>query len=292
MEFFAYVLVLVSALTHAYWNFVLKRAGGTQVFIGLSKAAEIVIFIVPFVYLVIKNDIAIFDYWLFYGIGALLVIFNYFFLGQAYKRGELSMIYPVSRAGALLFLPVSAFLLIGEKIDAIGVISISLIVIGLFAIQLNEFNLQEIGLVFSKFKSPAIVLALLAALTTAFYTLWDKHSISFLSPFIYFYAYTAIVGIAYAAFILAKYPFENVKNEWRVHKFPIIQVGFFNTFTYLLVLYSLQTGKTSYVIALRQLSIFFGVFLGWKFLQEPLPSPKKVGIGILLGGCLLISLAR
>ena len=292
MELFAYSLVLLSALTHAYWNFVLKRAGGTQSFIGLSKVAEITIFSIPFCYLVIKNEIPIFNYWLFYVVGALLVILNYIFLGQAYKRGNLSMVYPISRAGALLFLPFLAFSFIGEKVDLVGVIAILLIFVGLFAVQLKSFSWNEIVSVIAGFKNSAILLALLAALTTAFYTLWDKHSISFLSPFIYFYAYTAIVGLVYAAFILVKHPFDEIKSEWKSHKFSIIQVGFFNTFTYLLVLYSLQTGKTSYVIALRQLSIAFGVFLGWKFLGEEMPFLKKVGIGTLLAGCLLISLAR
>ncbi|MEZ5426607.1 MAG: EamA family transporter [Pyrinomonadaceae bacterium] len=292
MESLTYFLVLLSAFTHAYWNFVLKRANGTQAFIGLSKVAEIALFIVPFVYLVIHNEIAIFNYWLFYVIGAVLVILNYVFLGQAYNRGELSIVYPVSRAGALLFLPLLAYLFIGEKLDIIGLVSILLIVIGLFAIQLTEFSIQEIRLVVSKFRSSATFLALLAALTTACYTLWDKHSISFLQPFIYFYSYTAVVGFSYAIFILVKHPLETIKADWRFHRFSIIQVGFFNTFTYLLVLYALQTGKTSYVVALRQLSIVFGVILGWKILGEALPLPKRVGIGILLTGCLLISLAR
>ncbi len=44
MRLIPYTLVLISAFTHAYWNFILKRAKGTQVFIGLSKVAEIVLF--------------------------------------------------------------------------------------------------------------------------------------------------------------------------------------------------------------------------------------------------------
>ncbi|MEQ1923392.1 MAG: EamA family transporter [Pyrinomonadaceae bacterium] len=292
MEFFAYSLVLISAFTHAYWNFVLKQAGGTQVFIGLSKIVEMGLFLVPFVYLVVKNEIALLDYWLFYVVGALLVIFNYLFLGQAYTRGELSLVYPISRTGALLFLPILAFVLIDEKVDVVGIIAILLILSGLLAIQLRGFSLGEISNLFSKLNSPAIALAILAAFTTAGYTLWDKYSISFLSPFIYFYAYTAIVAVSYAIFILVKNPLSEIRGEWARHKFSIVQVGFFNTFSYLLVLYSLQTGKASYVIALRQLSIAFGVVLGWKLLGEAMPIPKTIGVATLLAGCFLISLAR
>src|SRR5215213_4045525 len=117
MGLIPYILVFVSALTHAYWNFILKRAKGGHVFIGLSKITEIVLFIIPFIYLINKEEIAILNYWVFYTVGALLVIFNYIFLGQAYKSGDLSSVYPISRAGALLFLPVLAYLFIGERID-------------------------------------------------------------------------------------------------------------------------------------------------------------------------------
>src|SRR5437016_2507968 len=39
-----YGLVVLSALMHAYWNFLIKRSGGTVVFVGLSKIAEVVVF--------------------------------------------------------------------------------------------------------------------------------------------------------------------------------------------------------------------------------------------------------
>src|SRR5215207_645610 len=162
-----YILVLISAFTHAYWNFILKRAKGGQVFIGLSKAAEIVLFFVPFIYFITKDEIAILNYWVFYVVGSLLVIFNYFFLGQAYKRGDLSLVYPTSRAGALLFLPGLAYLFIGERVDVVGFIAFCLIIIGLFAIQLTSFSSDEIQSVISKFKNSATILALLAAFTAA-----------------------------------------------------------------------------------------------------------------------------
>ena len=44
MTFTAALLVILSATTHAYWNFLLKRSGGTQLFVGLSKVGEVVMF--------------------------------------------------------------------------------------------------------------------------------------------------------------------------------------------------------------------------------------------------------
>ena len=287
-----YVLVLISAFTHAYWNFLLQRARGTQVFIGLSKLAEVALFLVPFVWFAARDGSTLVRYWPYCVVGAVLVVLNYIFLGKAYAAGALSLVYPTARGASLFFLPILGWLWTRESVDAIGILSIGLIVAGLAVIHLEAFRWNHVTRLASRFRDRAIVYALLAAFTTACYTLWDKRSVSVLAPFLYFYAYTAITGLAYGLFILVRYPAAQVRTEWAANKSPILQVGFFNAFTYLLVLYSLQSGKASYVIALRQLSIGFGVLIGWKILKEEFPVPKRAGLVLLLAGCLLISLAR
>ncbi len=61
--------------------------------------------------------------------------------------------------------------------------------------------------------------------------------------------------------------------------------------SYLLVLVALRAGTSSYVLAVRQLSIAIGVLLGWKLLGEDLAWPKRVGVSLLVAGCLLVALA-
>ena len=51
----AVLLVVLSAATHAYWNFLLKRSGGTQLFVGLSKVGEVVMFAPLFLVLVVPT---------------------------------------------------------------------------------------------------------------------------------------------------------------------------------------------------------------------------------------------
>jgi len=69
-------------------------------------------------------------------------------------------------------------------------------------------------------------------------------------------------------------------------------VGFLNITSYLLVLVALRTGTSSYVIGLRQLSIAFGVLLGWWFLREQISVPKRVGVALIVAGCLAVGVAR
>jgi uncharacterized membrane protein len=100
------------------------------------------------------------------------------------------------------------------------------------------------------------------------------------------------VALAYAIHIVHRYGWSRSVAEWRAHRSAIVQVGFFNTVTYLLVLYALRGGTSSYVVALRQLSVAFGVLLGWRLLGEPLGLPKRLGVGLIIAGTVLVAVAR
>jgi len=112
------------------------------------------------------------------------------------------------------------------------------------------------------------VLPILAGAAAAGYTMWDKRAVRLLSPFTYFYAYTALVGAAYGTYLVRRFGGDAIRDEWRRHARAIVQVGAFNTMAYVLVLFALRDGVTSYVVAVRQLSVAFGVLLGWRLLGE------------------------
>jgi uncharacterized membrane protein len=65
-----------------------------------------------------------------------------------------------------------------------------------------------------------------------------------------------------------------------------------NTVSYGLALLALRTGGSTYVVGLRQISIAFGVLLGWRFLGERVPPPRRLGVGLLLAGCVLMAWGR
>jgi drug/metabolite transporter (DMT)-like permease len=133
---------------------------------------------------------------------------------------------------------------------------------------------------------------MLAALAAACYTLWDKRAVQRVPAFAYIYVYTFMTAAAYAAFLWRRYPRGEIAGQWRAHRGAILQVGFFNITSYLLVLVALRTGTSSYVIALRQFSIAVGVFLGAWLLREHVSGPKRVGVALIVAGCVLVGLAR
>ena len=177
-----FLLVIVSAVTHGLWNFLAKRATQKDLFIGLSKAAETLIFAGPFIFLVARNGYGE-RYWMLYvGVAACFVFLNYAFLAQAYRRAELSVAYPISRASTL-YLPLLAFLFIGERIDAVGWLSITCITCAVLVMQLEEFSRREVRTLLAKLRRPGIVFALLAALMAASYTIWDEVAVARIHPF-------------------------------------------------------------------------------------------------------------
>ncbi len=287
-----YVLVLVSAFTHAWWNYLFKRHGGGQLFIGLSKVSEAVLF-AP-VFLVVGWSEATTragTVWPLALIGAALTLSNYVLLAMAYRRGELSLVYPVSRGGILLFIPLLGFAAFGERITPVAVVSFGLIVAGMVSLQLPALDLASLRGYARRFASGGAGFALLAAAAAAGYTVWDKHAVGAIAPFTYFYAYTALVALAYGGYILRVHGPPAARREWHARGWAILQVAALNTVTYLLVLLALRDGTSSYVIALRQLSIAFGALLAWRLLQEPFGPARRVGVGLIVGGSLLLRLA-
>ena len=288
----AALLVVLSAATHAYWNFLLKRSGGTQLFVGLSKVGEVVMF-APFFLALVAPRIGQFDGLLWLSVvGAAFVLVNYVCLAWAYRHGDLSFVYPLARGSILLFLPFLAFATVGERVSTLGAFALGLIVCGIVTLQLPALEWRALASLGTRLRSPATTFALIAAFAAACYTLWDKHAVQRVPAFAYIYLYTAITAIAYGAFIWQRYPRSQVAEQWRAHRWPILQVGFLNITSYLLVLIALRTGTSSYVIALRQLSIAVGVLLGWWLLRETVSVPKRVGVSLIVMGCLIVGMAR
>lgn len=290
MDGLPFALVLTSIFTHAYWNYLIKQSENKHVFTALSKITEIIIFAIPAIYFLSITHFKISFLFLIL-IASIITFLNYFFLASAYKYGDLSLVYPVSRS-SIIFLPVLAYFFIGERIDSIGITAITLILFGTFIMHLDSFNKNGFRSIVTNISNKGSIYGLFAALTVAGYTLWDKVSISKMEPFLYFYLYTFVIACFYNFFTFSKFSKSEIRNEWVENKSKIIQVGFFNSFTYILVLMALTISKTTYVGGLRQLSIVIGAFFGYKLLGEDLTKPKIVGILISIIGGSLIYIAK
>ena len=289
----AILLVLVSAAAHAYWNYLLKRAGGTRAFIALSKFAEAVAFLPAALWLAARAPSGTLGAAAPYiAAGTIFVLAGYATLGAAYRVGELSFIYPIARGGALLVLPPLGWLAFGERVGPFGWAAVVLIVAGVLVMQLPALRRDAWRELLVHLRGPATLLALLMALILGTSTIWDKHAVRAVELWAYFYGYTLCAGVAYLAWVTWADGVPTVRAEWRAHRGAAIAVGVLNTVSYGLALLALRSGGSTYVVGLRQVSIAIGVLLGARLLGEHVSPPRRLGVLLLLGGCVLMAWGR
>ncbi len=284
-------LVFASALAHAYWNFLLKRSAGSEIFVGMSKVVEAVVFAPFFLLLALPGMPRTAFALVLVGVATVGVLGNYVALTMAYRHGDLSIAYPVSRGATLVFLPVLAWLAIGERLSARGIAGLVCIVVGVVVLTLPSLTWRAVRDLQSHLRHRAVLWALTVALTNAVFTLWDKFALRTLAPFTYMYAYTMLTAAAYSTYVWTRHPRAAIAHEWRTKGWAIAQVGILNTFSYLLILFALRSGVSSYVIGFRQLSIAAGVVLGWRWLGERLTLPRRIGVTLIVAGCVLVAIA-
>lgn len=284
--------VVLSAALHAIWNFLLRRAGGSNTVVALSKVAEAAL-LLPLAVVAFHSagTIPLEKFVPAIMVAALLALANYAALAAAYRRADLSLVYPVARGGVFLFLPVLGFLVFRERLDARGWLALAMIVGGILLLPLARLDRAAAGSMGRHLRERFVTFALLAAAATAGYTVWDKYAVGFLDTFLYFYGYTALLALWFAV-SLVRTPRDEVRETARRHPLSIIMIGLLNAGAYLLVLVALREGMTTQVLAVRQLSIPIGVLLGWRLLRESLTPARAIGASLITAGCVLAALLQ
>jgi drug/metabolite transporter (DMT)-like permease len=282
--------VILSAALHACWNLLLRRAGGSHIVAAMCIVAEAVILLPPALVVFYSSGTPLPGMFLpAVVVAAVLALANYVALIAAYARADLSLVYPVARGGVFLFLPLLGFLVFGERLGAPGWLALAMIVVGIMLLPLARLDRASFLDLGRHLRERWMVFALLAAAATAAYTVWDKYAIGFIDTFLYFAAYTVLLGLWFTL-VLVRASRAEVRAEWRKHRVSIAIAGVFIASSYLLVLVVLRDGISTQVLAVRQLSIPIGVLLGWQFLRESLSPPRVIGSALITGGCVLAAL--
>lgn len=285
----AVALVLTSAALHAAWNLLLKRSGGTQLVVWLSKIVEALIFAPVFLFAFAPHITSWPRAIYLTSVSAIGVVANYSALSAAYRRGDMTQVYPVSRGAALVFLPVFGAVFLRERLTPFALAALACIVLGIVVVQLPALTLAAVKNMKSGDSLPAMRFAVSAAFVTALFTIWDKRAVVEVQPFAYMYLYTAIVAFTFGVWAVRRETPHARVFAWREHRTAIVLIAVLNVASYLLTLFALAKGVSSLVIGLRQLSIPIGVLLGGLFLKERVNAPRIVGSALIVAGCLVIA---
>ena len=188
-------------------------------------------------------------------------------------------------------MPILAVVFLREQLSLSGITGIGLVVIGIYVIHLKSFSVKTVFEPFRAIRRPGSIWALLTGCTIAAYSLVDKVGVKSVHPAVYIYFIFLIPLVFLTPCVLIKEK-KALKPEWQLNKGPIMVVGFLVAFTYLLVLFAMQTSNVSYVVAVREVSIVFSALFGILWLGEGHRQPRLIGAFLIALGVVFIGLSR
>jgi drug/metabolite transporter (DMT)-like permease len=290
---FSIVLILISALIHSSWNFFTKKGNWPGEFFFWVFFWGVLLYLPFFI------AFGAFPSFLTHASPSVWVvsISSGFFetiyfvcLVGAYRGGDLSLVYPISRS-APLFTQIWAIFIIGEILSKGGVLGIVFVTVGLFVISMKDFHLKHIVPQSDRFISRPYILALIAAIASSIYSVIDKVGVQMLHPVFYIWLINLWMTTFTGLYLILRRDVSFLKI-WKEWKKEILIIAILQNAAYLLVLMAMQMSKVSYVVAFRQVGALFGAGMGIFFLKESHWKTRITGALILTLGLVLIGLAK
>ncbi|NOH95693.1 multidrug transporter [Vibrio sp. 99-70-13A1] len=299
MEVTAIIIVVFSALLHAGWNILGKSNQGSGSAFFLASGSAAALLLTPYLFwysmtLGIEKIPSVF--WMLVFFSGIFQIVYLIGLGMAYKQADIGVIYPMARALPVLMVGLGT-VSIGYELSMNQWLGFVLITVGCLFVPLKRF----IDLRLKAYLNLGVLWALIAAIGTTGYSIIDKEALLLLDPLstsIITNKHTAIfyLGVQFWAIVIPLSLWLLVTNQkaefqsaWVLRK-RATAAGIMMASTYGLVLFAMtMTDNVSLVVALRQVSIIFGVVMGIYFLKEKWHMTRGVGVVFIIAG-LVISL--
>lgn len=280
------VLVLISAAIHPLRDFAFKGAGSpiacyfgyTAVWICLGFAQALIVghaLVLPV------------DVWPLLLNSALGLVLYYVGTLTALKRGDLSVYYPIIRSSPVVVLAVS-WAIFGQSFNWMVVVGVGLVFVGTMLLQKPKGGLLS--------DPRSLLLALMAMIGSASYTLSDAEAMQSVPPSVYLFYTYLIVGPSLGLILLWQHRTETgvvgkLLEGWRTQPWRILFSGAMAYSSYLLILIAFQNGASAApVSAVRQASIPISVILGAMILRETSMMRRLQWSGVLALGIILIGL--
>ena len=215
----------------------------------------------------------------------------YIFIGSAYDKGDLSVVFPVTRSFGPIFILIFAVILLSEKVSYLGFLGILITIFGSYVIHLPSFRLSHLSSPFKALKSKPFLFSMGAGACTATYSLINKKNLEMIEPFTLYYLIIGCMTLCLVLSLLLQKRGKQISEEFRDNRKGLFLMGFFGFIGAALFLYALQMSKVSYLGAARNISIVFGVILGSFFLQEGYGKMRFFASLLIFAGIFLLSIS-
>jgi drug/metabolite transporter (DMT)-like permease len=256
-------LVLFSAVIHASWNLWTKQIGGsarsgTLMWILTAISAA---FYAPIALLAPGRE-GWHPRWSDLGLiaGSGIIHVGYFLLLlRGYRRGDLSLVYPVARGTGPLIACGAALALFGEPATALTAVGALSIAIGVLVLTWRPAGA---GL------APGLGTGLAVGLLIAVYILWDGWAVkrAGIPPLLFYWAGEVVRVVLFTPAALADRA--GVADLWRQHRVRVLGIALLSPLSYILILIAFRMGAVSHIAPAREVSILIGAWLGGRVLGE------------------------
>lgn len=283
-------LVLVSAGLHVAWNVRLKTAGDPlrTATVGMLAAS---VGIVPagLVAWLLDGQPPLPAEGVALGVLSGIVEAGYFvLLSAAYRRGDLSVVYPIARGTAPLLAVIVGVGLLGERLGVAGSVGVAFLLIGFLVLQRPWRAARGHGL------DPSVAFALATGVTIAAYSAIDRVGTRLIDPLMYaaiLWATAAVALVVWVRFVVRDSIIAGGREQIRYAAIG----GWLTLAAYLLILWALSLAPLSAVAPLRESAAVFAAAWGSVRLGEAVDradTVRRIGASVLIvAGALLLAVS-
>ena len=277
----AILLALAAAALHGTWNVLVKVSGDPTTTLTRATAAAALLMTPPALvaWLIAGRPGLTGQAALLAAVSGVLELVYVFLLSAAYRRGEVSVVYPIARGTAPLLAVLAGLGLLGERLATPQLVGVALLLGGILAVTLPQTS------------GRATLPALLTGVAIAAYTAVDRVGVRLAAPWLYGWLLVVLlaIGLVVAQRVRAGFGDRTVDARPPIAWGQAAVIGIFMWVAYLLVLAALSIAPLAIVAPVREVAVVAVAVWGvWK-LRERKSAPLKLSgaVATLLGVVLL-----
>jgi drug/metabolite transporter (DMT)-like permease len=275
-------LALLAAAVHGTWNVILKVSGDPLLAFRratLMSGVVATIALVPEVVILGRPSISLAAIGLC-ALSSLLETTYLVLLSIAYRRGELSAVYPIARGSAPLLAVAVGLVLLGERLSAVQLAGVALLLVGILAVAISQAG------------GRATLPALLTGVTIATYTSVDRLGVRMTEPWFYGWLLFALMAVELPLALAVIKPLTRSTTRQDVPSWrKSALIGGFMWGGYFLVLWALSLAPLAVVAPVRETAIVAVAAWGvWRLRERRSAALKLSGAAATLAGVALLAL--
>jgi drug/metabolite transporter (DMT)-like permease len=274
----ATVLALGAAVLHAAWNLVVKQSGDRWLSLwGLFAAGGVI----GLPYSIIATAMGDLDLsaWSWATASGIVHAIYIGRLARTYEIADFSVTYPIARGGGALVAAIGGVVFLGDSLSIAAVFGIITVVAGLVLIS-GHVSWSHIW--------PALIVAFLIGA----YTVIDSQGSRTTTGSAYAMSIFVTGGICTTVQGLWRRRWHDMRASVPHHWRQYVLTGAASLVTYWMVLLAVRRAPVGYVTALRESSVVFATFIGWRFLRERSGIRRTMSSLVIVAGLVTLVVAR